>query len=220
MGVYNKIHKFASVNIYRRMKLVIMTKSSFFVEEDKILVTLFDEGMDNLHLYKPDSSSLYEERLLSLIPEQYYKRITLHEHFYLKKEYNLAGIHLDTPSIEVPDGYKGKVSRTCTDIAQLKEMKKKSNYVFLKNVFDCIEFKDERSNFSITELENAAAKRLIDKKVYALGGMGLNNIAIAKELGFGGVVICGDMWKRFDIHNQVDFKDLVGHFEQLRKAID
>ena len=37
------------------MKLVIMTKSTFFVEEDKILTTLFDEGMDKLHLYKPGS---------------------------------------------------------------------------------------------------------------------------------------------------------------------
>lgn len=35
------------------MKLVIMTKSTFFVEEDKILEALFDAGMDNLHLFKP-----------------------------------------------------------------------------------------------------------------------------------------------------------------------
>lgn len=30
------------------MKLVIMTQPTFFVEEDKILTTLFDEGMDKL----------------------------------------------------------------------------------------------------------------------------------------------------------------------------
>ncbi len=60
---------------------------------------------------------------------------------------------------------------------------------------------------------------LIDKKVYALGGMSLENIKIAKELGFGGVVICGDLWNRFDIHNENDFKELILHFEKLRKAI-
>ena len=42
---------------------------------------------------------------------------------------------------------------------------------------------------------------------------------IAKELGFGGVVICGDLWNRFDIHNERDFKELILHFEKLRKAI-
>ena len=201
------------------MKLVIMTKSTFFVEEDKILTTLFDEGMDNLHLFKPGSTPLYAERLLSLIPEDYYRKITVHDHFYLKNEYDLAGIHLDSADTEIPNNYKGKIGRTCTDIQMLKEMKKKSNYVFLKNVFDCIEFKEEKSTFSMQQLEMADDKGLIDKKVYALGGMSLENLHIAKRLGFGGVVICGDLWNRFDIHNENDFKELIGHFEKLRKAI-
>lgn len=49
--------------------------------------------------------------------------------------------------------------------------------------------------------------------------MSLENLHIAKRLGFGGVVICGDLWNRFDIHNENDFKELIGHFEKLRKAI-
>ena len=201
------------------MKLAIMTKSTFFVEEDKILSSLFDEGMDNLHLFKPGSSPMYSERLLTLLPEECYRKITVHAHFYLKQEYDLAGIHLDTPQANVPEGYKGKYSRTCTDLSQLKEMKKKSQYVFLKNIFDCIEFKEEKSSFTLNQLELAAKEGLIDKKVYALGGMSLENIKIAKALGFGGVVVCGDLWNRFDIHNEKDYKEVIAHFEKLRKAI-
>ena len=201
------------------MKLVIMTKSTFFVEEDKILSSLFDEGLDNLHLFKPGSSPMYSERLLTLLPEDYYRKITVHDHYYLKQEYDLAGIHIDDPSAPVPDGYKGKYSRTCTDLAQLKDMKKKSQYVFLKNIFDCIEFKEEKSSFTLNQLELAAKEGLIDKKVYAMGGMSLENIKVAKALGFGGVVICGDLWNRFDIHNEKDYKEVITHFEKLRKAI-
>ena len=201
------------------MKSAIMTKSTFFVEEDKILSSLFDEGLDDLHLFKPGSSPMYSERLLTLLPEDYYRKITVHDHFYLKQEYDLAGIHLDNPTDNLPDGYKGKFSRTCTDLSQLKEMKKKSQYVFLKNIFDCIEFKEEKSSFSLQQLELAAGNGLIDKKVYALGGMSLENIKIAKALGFGGVVICGDLWNRFDIHNEKDYKELIAHFEKLRKAV-
>ena len=201
------------------MKLVIMTKSTFFVEEDKILSSLFDEGLDNLHLFKPGSSPMYSERLLTLLPEDYYRKITVHDHYYLKQEYDLAGIHIDDPSAPVPEGYKGKYSRTCTDLAQLKDMKKKSQYVFLKNIFDCIEFKEEKSSFTLNQLELAAKEGLIDKKVYALGGMSLENIKVAKALGFGGVVICGDLWNRFDIHNEKDYKEVITHFEKLRKAI-
>lgn len=201
------------------MKLIIMTKSTFFVEEDKILTTLFDEGLDNLHLFKPDSAPIYSERLLSLIPEDYYRKITVHDHFYLKSEYDLAGIHIDSPEADIPNGYKGKYSRTCTDLSTLKDMKKKSKYVFLKNIFDCIEFSNEKQSFNMNQLEQAADKGLIDKHVYALGGMCLENIKTAKSLGFGGVVVCGDLWCRFDIHNQTDFKDLIAHFEKLRNAV-
>ncbi len=200
------------------MKLAIMTKSTFFVEEDKILASLFDEGLDNLHLFKPGSSPMYSERLLTLLPEDDHRHITVHDHYYLKQEYGLAGIHIDNPAAAVPEGYKGKYSRTCTDLSQLKEMKKKSQYVFLKNIFDCIEFKEEKSSFSLQQLERAAKEGLIDKKVYALGGITLDNLRIAKELGFGGVVVCGDLWNQFDIHNETDFKELITHFEKLRKA--
>lgn len=98
-------------------------------------------------------------------------------------------------------------------------MKKKSDYVILKNIFDCIEFKEQHSNFTIQQLEEAAARGLIDKHVYAMGGMTLDNVRMARELGFGGVVVCGDLWNRFDIHNQNDYKELVAHFEKLRKAV-
>lgn len=202
------------------MKLAIMTKSTFFVEEDKILGTLFDEGMDNLHLYKPGSSPLYAERLLSLISENYYKKITVHEHYYLKSEYNLAGIHLDKAGEQVPQGYRGRLSRTCTNLSQLKDMRKASDYVFLKNIFDCIEFPEEKATFTMQQLEEAASDGLINKHVYALGGMSLDNIRIAQEMGFGGVVICGDLWNHFDIHNESDYKNLISHFEKLKKAAD
>ena len=201
------------------MKLAIMTKSTFFVEEDKILSALFDVGLDNLHLYKPNTSPIYSERLLSLLPNDTYEKIFVHSHYYLKDEYGLAGIHLDNTSQNVPEGYRGKVGRTCRDISQLKEIKKQSAYVFLGNVFNSISNPSEPSSLSMNELEAAADKGLIDKKVFALGGMNADNIQIARELGFGGIVVCGDLWGKFNIHNQMDFKELILHFEKLRKLV-
>ena len=201
------------------MKLIIMTSPTYFVEEDKIISTLFDEGLDNLHLYKPDSSPMYAERLLSLLPDIYYRKITVHDHYYLKNEYGLAGIHIESPDAPKPDGYKGRFSRTCMELDKLKAAKKKAEYVFLKYIFHSQSEKDADATFTIQQLEEASDMGLIDKHVYALGGMNLDNVKIAKELGFGGVVICGDLWNRFDIHNQQDYKELITHFEKLRKAV-
>jgi len=196
-----------------------MTSPTYFVEEDKIISTLFDEGLDNLHLYKPDSSPMYAERLLSLLPDIYYRKITVHDHYYLKNEYGLAGIHIESPDAPKPDGYKGRFSRTCMELDKLKAAKKKAEYVFLKYIFHSQSEKDADATFTIQQLEEASDMGLIDKHVYALGGMNLDNVKIAKELGFGGVVICGDLWNRFDIHNQQDYKELITHFEKLRKAV-
>lgn len=200
------------------MKLVIMTKPTFFVEEDKILSSLFDVGLDNLHLHKPGAAPMYSERLLTLLHDDYYNKITVHGHFYLKEEYGLKGIHIDDAKTQPPAGYKGHVSRTCHSLDELKEAKKKSSYVFLRNIFDSLTDGNEKASFTQDELEDAADHGLIDKKVYALGGMNLENIRTARELGFGGVVVCGDLWNRFDIHNQLDYKELITHFERLRKA--
>ena len=80
------------------MKLILMTQPTFFVEEDKILTSLFEAGLDNLHLYKPNSEPVYSERLLTLLPSEYYSKITVHDNFYLKDEYKLHGITVHAPT--------------------------------------------------------------------------------------------------------------------------
>ena len=133
----------------KAMKLVVMTQPVFFVEEDKILTSLFDEGMDCLHLSKPNSSPVYHERLLSLLPEEIHRRITVHEHYYLKNEYQLYSIHINDAETPLPQGYKGRFSRSCAEIERLREAKKKAEYVLLEQDF-----------------EEAARRGLIDKHVY------------------------------------------------------
>src|SRR5574344_1721865 len=155
------------------MKLIIMTKSTFFVEEDKIITTLFAEGMDKLHLCKPNSAPLYSERLLSLIPEDCYRKIVVHDHFYLKDEYGLGGIHIEDATAALPNGYKGHFSRSCSAIEELNEAKKKSSYVFLRTVFGN-QAKGTEAAFSEEELKKASKAGYIDKKVFAIGGINID----------------------------------------------
>ena len=60
------------------MKLIVVTTPTFFVEEDKIITALFEEGLDVLHLRKPETPAMYSERLLTLIPDKYHRRIVTH----------------------------------------------------------------------------------------------------------------------------------------------
>lgn len=201
------------------MKLIIMTRPTFFVEEDKILTILFEEGLESLHLFKPGEEPVFSERLLSLIPEDYYRRITVHSHFYLREEYSLRGIHLEQPEAQLPYGYKGSVSRTCTTLEQAAQWKKPSSYIFLKSIFNSQSNPADRQSFSIDELKAASKRGIIDRHVYALGGVNIDNIQLLADLGFGGVVVCGDLWNRFNIHTGQDFSELISHFKKLQKAV-
>lgn len=205
---------------FSAMKLVIMTRPQYFVEEDKILEALFEEGLDDLHLFKPGESPIYAERLLTLLPEDCHRKITVHDHFYLKEEFGLGGIHLDSMSQEKPERYKGKISRSCQLSDDLRQAKKKSRYIFLKSIFDGVSNPDETPAYDMDTLRAASRQGLIDKNVYAFGGVTLENAQIARSLGFGGIVVCGDLWNRFDIHNELDFKAIIGHFNKLREAIE
>lgn len=199
------------------MKLIIQTQPTYFVEEDKILNILFEEGMDMLHIHKPDSEPIYAERLLTLLPPSKYDKIVVHQHYYLKQEYDLRGIHIDNPQNPVPDGFRKHITRSTTDISSLKELKKQCDYVMLHSLFDSLH-DDVKATLTIEEMREANRRGFIDKKVYALGGMSLESIPMAKELGFGGVVICGDLWNRFNIQQESDFLELINHFKKLRKA--
>jgi thiamine-phosphate pyrophosphorylase len=202
------------------MKLIILTKTTFFVEEDKILTTLFEEGMEHLHLYKPGAEPVYSERLLTLLSEDYYRKITVHDHFYLREEFGLRSIHLNTPDMELPYGYKGNFSCTCHAIDELRDAKRRCSYVFLKTIFDSKSNAEDKQTHTMEELKEASRRGLIDRHVYAMGGMTLDTIRQMRDLGFGGVVVCGDLWNRFNIHQGQDYKDLVAHFIKLQKAVD
>ena len=89
------------------MKLIVVTAPTFFIEEDQIITALFEEGLDILHLRKPESQISYAERLLTLIPEKHHRRIVIHEHFSLKEEFGLMGIHLNSHCPQEPQNYSG-----------------------------------------------------------------------------------------------------------------
>lgn len=202
------------------MKLILMTTPYFFVEEHQILNALFDEGLDILHMRKPNTEPVYSERLLTLISENYRKRIVVHDHFYLKNEYGLKGIHLNHRNPELPPKYKGHISCSCHTADEIMAHKRSCNYVFLSPIFNNANIESETSHLSQALLRDMAQRKVIDRKVMALGGVNLDNMQRVKDLGFGGAVVLGDIWNRFSLHSAQDFKSLIIQFRKLRKAAE
>ncbi|NDW13606.1 thiamine phosphate synthase [Bacteroides sp. 214] len=202
------------------MKLIVTTSPTFFVEEDKIITVLFEEGLDILHLRKPETSAMFSERLLTLIPEKYHKRIVTHEHFYLKEEFHLMGIHLNARNPKEPYDYAGHVSCSCRSLEELARKKHFYDYVFLKPVYDIDSDGRNFGRYTPEELREAVKKDVIDTEVMAFGGVTVDNLLEIKDFGFGGAVIMEDLWDKFDFCCDRDYVKLIDHFKELKKMAD
>ena len=143
----------------------------------------------------------------------------MHDHFYLRDEFGLMGIHLSKRHPQAPAFYNGPVTRTCYDLQSVVEQKPLSEYVLLRNIFDSISESENKASFTTDELLHASRQGIIDRNVIAEGGVCLDNIEQVREWGFGGVAIRGDLWNRFDVHSGQDYKELIAHFRKLRKAV-
>lgn len=177
------------------MKWITITSPEFLSGEAIFIDRLFSQGLDLLHLRKPEASIEDYKQLLLQIPKQWHRRIVLHEHFELSEKYKLHGIHLNRRCLQVPNAYHGSISCSCHTIEEVIAQKDSKDYVFLSPIFDSISKVGYHAAFSPTSLKQAAIENVIDEKVIALGGITANNISLVKEWHFGGVAVLGDIWK-------------------------
>lgn len=194
------------------MKLVIMTRPNCFTEEDKIITLLFRHGLEHLHLNKPNTQSIYLERLLTLIPKEFHKRITLYQHPDLLSEFDLAGFHSAGDIEAAPLMIKGVTCATCTDINQLKRYKKSFKYTILAHTLDYL----QKQSAKLEDLNTYYKKGEIDKNVFASDHFHTKDIPIIKKIGFGGIIIKDLLWQKFDIHNDLNFGNILTQFEIIK----
>ena len=101
------------------MKLITITQPAFFEGEAEAITSLFDAGLEILHLRKPGASYEDMEQLLNRLPPEYLKRIVTHEHFQLASFRNLKGIHLNGRNPTAPAGFTGHISRSCHSLEEV-----------------------------------------------------------------------------------------------------
>lgn len=92
--------------------------------------------------------------------------------------------------------------------------------MFLSPIFDCITKADVASAFTAEELRLAAKEKIIDSKVMAFGGINPDNILEIKDFGFGGAVIMGDLWNKFNACSDRDYIKVIQHFKHLKEMAD
>ena len=194
------------------MKLAVATRPHFFIEEDKIITRLFEEGLDYLLLRKSHPHPQYIERLLNLIPSKYHKKIFVCNYPRFSQEYKFAGqlINIDEDRVDV-HSIKGKIVSNSNNLQQLDELKKRYDIVYFGPL--------GRTFYQSAEL-NEYGKKVINKKVWAYGELDECNIKKLAQYKFGGVILDQMLWGKFDACRSTDFSELINYFHKLQKIIN
>ncbi len=195
-------------------RFIVITRPEFFENEEIIINRLFDDGLQNLHLRKPEASKQEIERLLKQIHPSYYPRIILHEHLDLATIYPMGGVHLNRRSPEIPQGFVGSISRSCHSLEEVVHYKA-LDYLFLSPIFPSISKAGYGEAFPLEQLKKATEEGLINRQIIALGGMDAHTIPQLRGIGFGGVAVLGALWGE-----SPSVESVIKHYHQLKKAAE
>lgn len=188
--------------------LIIITDPEIIENESEIINSLFNSGLQHLHLRKPELSKEKISSMIQQIDKNHRNKIMIHSHIELAYEYKLKGIHLTSdfikkntnPVIEdsINRAKKNKmtVSTSVHSVNEIENLKYTFDYIFLSPVFDSISKINYTSAFNLNELKTFLKSYKFNCKIIALGGINENNIKSVFEAGFHGAAILGAIWKQ------------------------
>ncbi len=76
------------------MKIVVLSNSNKYENEEMIVIEMFKQGLQHFHLRKPSLSKSAIMTYLDAIPKEHHNKIILHSKHILANTYNVQGIHL------------------------------------------------------------------------------------------------------------------------------
>lgn len=176
------------------MKIIAITTPKIISDDGYIIRGLLDNGVDIVHLRKPESTIDECRVLLSNLGDEYRARIVVHDYPELYYEFSLRGVHINKNIGTLPDGYDGLRTRSCHSLEEVVRYKDECDYLFLSPIFDSISKAGYHSAFDECSLRQASISGVIDSRVIALGGVTFNRIDYLRNLNFGGVAMSGAIY--------------------------
>lgn len=204
------------------MKLILLSPSDKKDSELAILVSMFDQGLQTYHVRKVKYSTRQLRDFISSIPEKYHNRIVIHTHHELALKFNLKGVYISRSHKKRKyrtwlrmQWFKIKkrkldMSLTFRSTEDLYDYNSKYNYVLLSPVFDSLSG-NFQAGFSDQNLRTALKQTKYN--VVARGGISVDNIQKANELGFSGAAFYSSIWKAKNPLEE--FKNVKEKFKEL-----
>ncbi|MFQ3575923.1 MAG: thiamine phosphate synthase [Cytophagales bacterium] len=190
------------------MKLIVITPETFIDKESFFCTKMLENGLECLHVRKPKTSIEAVRNYIKEIPNEFHHKLVIHQHHNLVDEFKLKGIHL-TSNFRTKSRFwnektyvaaaKAKgltVSTSIHSTVELRMVNLNYDYCFLSPVFDSI----SKSGYTgrLEEFKDLGTLKNMQTKVFALGGIELENVGMLVELPFDGIAVLGYIWNLGD----------------------
>lgn len=180
--------------------MIVITNPIPIPNEIDTIYSLFENGLELLHIRKPDFSETEMNAFLSEIKSDLRDQLVLHSHHQLASAAGIHRIHFtEKARIETSEeslkNWKKNGFILSTSIHQMIDFEKLSavfDYAFFGPVFESISKPKYASNLNFKkELEHRKNNKTA---LLAVGGIIADKIKTALEYGFDDVALLGTLW--------------------------
>lgn len=184
--------------------------------ETRIIDQLIKGGIDYVHVRKPGWSSDEVEAWIEEIPREFHSQLTIHYHHQLTEKLGIGGVH-HSNGFPLERGYKLRTSRSCHSIKEMAENCHDYDYMFLSPIFESISKEGYGPSIKGDELIRVLKHPACDtNKVVALGGVSIDTITQARQMGFSSIALLGGLWVKDD-NGEVNSKETLNNLKQIKE---
>lgn len=170
-------------------------------DEASIINSLFEAGLEILHIRKPGAGVDEIRNLIETIHSKYYLRIALHQHHKIGSDYGIKRLHfpedqrlgISEEALMQLKVYKNILSTSIHQVETYNTLSASFEYSFFGPVFNSLSKQGYRSSlksdFIFPVMNN-------HPKVIAIGGVELKNIQQVKQMQFHGAAALGTIWEK------------------------
>ena len=177
--------------------IIIISSPEFIKSEHRKIVALFNAGLQQFHIRKPEFSDFDMINYIGQIPKKYHRFLVLHSHYYLAKDFKLKGIQVGQNRMKEALPYLSDFEYcgySAHSFDEIEEHQSTYSHFFISPVFNSISKPSYTSNFTLEEL-NQFSKRKPDLNLIALGGIDEKSIEQIKHIAFSAYALLGAVWQ-------------------------
>lgn len=169
--------------------MIVITNPTAVTDEINSIHSLFENGLELLHIRKPDYSETQMVSFLTAIGSDFRNRLVLHNHHHVAGTFGINRLHNPETGNEKTTYI---FSASTHSIDQFNALENNYAYAFLSPLYPSISKPGYHSGIDLCE--SVKERTNFETKLVALGGISIENIAETLKKGFDEVALLGTIW--------------------------